>query len=122
MSFQQQYVTNVYDKIAERFSTTRAYLWRGVKEFILDLNRNSLILDAGCGNAGPFILWLFHQGMKEVHGIDLGDQWIDKLQTFFSSKGIKVVVGWSDIYLIVNSNPFTPPTSFSAVAFSVIFA
>ena len=50
MSFQQQYVTNVYDKIAERFSTTRAYLWRGVKEFILDLNSNSLILDAGCGN------------------------------------------------------------------------
>ena len=50
MSFQQQYVTNVYDKIADRFSTTRAYLWRGVKEFILDLNSNSLILDAGCGN------------------------------------------------------------------------
>ena len=50
MSFQQQYVTNVYDKIADRFSITRAYLWRGVKEFILDLNSNSLILDAGCGN------------------------------------------------------------------------
>ena len=46
------------------------------------------ILDAGCGNAGPFILWLFHQGIKVVHGIDLGDQWIDKLQTFLSSKGI----------------------------------
>lgn len=50
--------------------------------------KEKIALDAGCGNAGPFILWLFHQGMREVHGIDLGDQWIDKLQTFFSSKGI----------------------------------
>ena len=72
MSFQQQYVTNVYDKIADRFSTTRAYLWRGVKEFILDLNSNSLILDAGCGNGKNMF-------RKDCHfiGIDSSQSMVD---------------------------------------------
>lgn len=72
MSFQEQYVTNVYDKIADRFSTTRAYLWRGVKEFILDLNSNSLILDAGCGNGKN----MFRKDCRFI-GIDSSQSMVD---------------------------------------------
>ena len=72
MSFQYQYVTNVYDKIADRFSTTRAYLWRGVKEFILELNSNSLILDAGCGNGKN----MFRKDCRFI-GIDSSQSMVD---------------------------------------------
>ena len=53
-----------------------------------DWFKEKIALDAGCGNAGPFILWLLHQGISEVYGIDLGIKWKNKLQTFLASKGI----------------------------------
>jgi len=45
-------------------------------------------LDAGCGNAGPFISWLFDQGIKTVYGVDLGDAWMEKLHANLERRGI----------------------------------
>lgn len=46
----QKNVVSVYNEIADHFDVTRAYLWKSVKEFINSLDKNSVILDAGCGN------------------------------------------------------------------------
>ena len=50
--------------------------------------KNKIALDGGCGNAGPFILWLFHQGIKNVYGIDIGDTWMEKLYICLEQRGI----------------------------------
>tara|TARA_B100000965_G_C19600036_1_gene762047 strand:+ start:951 stop:1868 length:918 start_codon:yes stop_codon:yes gene_type:complete len=50
--------------------------------------KDKTALDGGCGNAGPFILWLFNKGIKNVYGIDVGSDWIAKLQSSFKKKGI----------------------------------
>lgn len=48
--FESSFVHNVYNQIAEHFSSTRHSAWPGVVEFINQLPACSLILDAGCGN------------------------------------------------------------------------
>ena len=53
-----------------------------------DWFKGKIALDTGCGNAGTFILWLFHQGVENVYGIDLGDAWIEKLYNSLGRKGI----------------------------------
>ena len=45
-----QYVSEVYEEIAEHFSGTRHSPWPGVVTFINSLAPNSLVLDVGCGN------------------------------------------------------------------------
>lgn len=50
MNIEQLYVKDVYEQIADHFDKTRAYLWHGVKQFLLSIPANSLILDSGCGN------------------------------------------------------------------------
>ena len=72
MSIEDIYVRNVYNKIAPRFSDTRAYLWRGVKRFISELDSNSLILDSGCGNGKN----MFRNDCNFI-GIDLSESMID---------------------------------------------
>jgi ubiquinone/menaquinone biosynthesis C-methylase UbiE len=47
---EKEYVHNTYQKIAEHFSNTRAYVWKSVKEFLKKVESNSIILEVGCGN------------------------------------------------------------------------
>lgn len=45
------YVKQTYDNIAISFAQSRSeFLWLGVKNFIFSLPKDSLVLDAGCGN------------------------------------------------------------------------
>ena len=53
-----------------------------------DWFNGKIALDGGCGNAGPFILWLLNQGIESVYGIDIGTAWIDKLHKSLENKGI----------------------------------
>ena len=48
--FESSYVHQVYNQIADHFSNTRHSAWPGVVEFIQSLNKDSLMLDVGCGN------------------------------------------------------------------------
>lgn len=50
-TYEQKYVQDVYNKIADHFSQTRGYLWRGVKEFIDSIKPYSYIIEVGSGNA-----------------------------------------------------------------------
>ncbi len=43
-------VKKVYDAIANHFDVTRYSVWVDVKKFMDSLDKNSYILDAGCGN------------------------------------------------------------------------
>ena len=46
----------IYEQIATRFDHTRAYYWKGIKDFINELPIHSLIFDAGCGNGKHMLL------------------------------------------------------------------
>lgn len=47
---EKEYVHDTYQKIADHFSNTRAYLWKSVKNFLNEIDSNSIILEVGCGN------------------------------------------------------------------------
>ena len=47
---EQQFVQDTYEIIADRFNITRAYLWKGVKEFLNKVPAYSTIVEIGCGN------------------------------------------------------------------------
>ena len=50
MSIEQTLVTDIYNIIAEHFNHTRAYIWKGVGQFVNSLPENSFLLEVGCGN------------------------------------------------------------------------
>jgi len=47
---EQKYVKDSYNKIAPEFSRTRGYMWSGIKNYLNDLPKYSIIADIGCGN------------------------------------------------------------------------
>ena len=47
---ERKFVLESYQLIAPQFDKTRGYLWKGVKDFLMDLEKNSFVFDAGCGN------------------------------------------------------------------------
>ena len=47
---EKKHVYEVYDKISEHFSNTRYKPWPQVSEFLNSLEKNSMVLDVGCGN------------------------------------------------------------------------
>ena len=47
---EKKHVYEVYDKISEHFSHTRYKPWPLVVEFLNSLEKNSMVLDVGCGN------------------------------------------------------------------------
>ena len=61
---EEKYVQNIYEEIAIRFNHTRAYYWKGIKDFLLNLDKHSFILDAGCGN-GKHMLLRFNFGNEQ---------------------------------------------------------
>ena len=60
---------DIYDKIAIDFSRTRYKIWKGVLEFLNNLDTKSIILDAGCGN-GKNMLETNHT----FFGLDMSDE------------------------------------------------
>ena len=62
MEFENQYVLDVYNKIAKQFDRTRSgYFWACVRTFIekIDKNETKKILDLGCGNGRYIPLFLY---------------------------------------------------------------
>lgn len=51
ISFEDRFVTQVYDQIAPHFSSTRYKPWSNVERFLLNsCSKYSLVADVGCGN------------------------------------------------------------------------
>ena len=72
---------DAYQRLYDMYNNTP---WPMPKEWF----KGKKALDAGCGNAGYLILWLFHQGIANVYGIDIGNEWIEKLKLNLTKRGI----------------------------------
>ncbi|KAL0221238.1 hypothetical protein RCL1_001092 [Eukaryota sp. TZLM3-RCL] len=53
--FERRFVQEVYDDIADHFSSTRFSVWPAVSSFIDSLSEYSLVCDVGCGNGKNMI-------------------------------------------------------------------
>jgi alkylated DNA repair protein alkB family protein 8 len=77
------YVKDVYDKIGDNFSHTRHSTWPGVREFIMSLPENSMVLDAGCGNGKNMQI----RKSIDIIGCDLSETLLE----ICKDKGLNVV-------------------------------
>jgi ubiquinone/menaquinone biosynthesis C-methylase UbiE len=66
---EQQHVHEVYDKIATNFDHTRFSYWKGVKKFLDNLSKYSIIADVGTGNGK----YLSYRNDITVIGNDMSD-------------------------------------------------
>nr|QFG73919.1 MAG: methyltransferase domain protein [Megaviridae environmental sample] len=72
---EREYVLNCYNIIAERFSQTRGYLWKGVKNFVNDIPTESSLLEVGCGNGKN----LYRKDL-DVHACDICSKFCDMVR------------------------------------------
>jgi alkylated DNA repair protein alkB family protein 8 len=82
-SLENMYVKDVYDKIGDNFSHTRHSTWPGVREFIMSLPENSMVLDAGCGNGKNMQI----RKSIDIIGCDLSETLLE----ICKDKGLNVV-------------------------------
>jgi len=75
----------IYNKISKQFNTNRVRIWQPVKNFLDNLNKNSKILDIGCGNGKN----MFYRSDLNFYGIDFCVNFIN----FVKLKGGKVKYG-----------------------------
>ena len=83
-SYEQEYVTSVYEEIASHFNVTRVSHWPWVTNFVESLTKKSNILDIGCGN-GRNMLYPNHNFI----GIDN----CKKFVTMCAEKNLNVLCG-----------------------------
>ena len=77
-----------YKEAAEDFSRTRTVIWPGVMNFLNDIDTNSSILDAGCGNGKNM--------MKTSHiftGLDMCEELLNIVKTK-ADKYKKTKINW----------------------------
>lgn len=80
---EQNNVKKVYDEIATHFDVTRYSVWIDVKKFLDKLPKNSLILDAGCGNG---------KNMYRKDCLFIGGDFCHKFAEITSNKGLESLV------------------------------
>jgi ubiquinone/menaquinone biosynthesis C-methylase UbiE len=85
MMFEKTYVKNVYTNIAMNFSHTRYMVWEDTRNFLDSLEKDSHVLDVGCGN-----------GKAMLYRKDLQFVGIDNCESFVSickNRGLNVKMG-----------------------------
>lgn len=65
-------VKEVYNKIADHFDVSRQRIWGSVKQFLNSLEKNSHVLDLGCGNGKNM---LYRKDLC-IEGIDISSELI----------------------------------------------
>jgi SAM-dependent methyltransferase len=76
-------IKEIYNEIAEDFSSTRYKMWPCVKTFLFKIDSNKLILDIGCGNG---------KNMTSNHkfkGLDISEKLVD----ICKKKGLDAIQG-----------------------------
>jgi ubiquinone/menaquinone biosynthesis C-methylase UbiE len=104
-SFELQNVKNVYDKIAGHFDVTRRTIWFDVKQFVDSFEKNSYVLDAGCGNG---------KNMYREDCTFIGGDFCNIFLEMIKSKGLEC------IQLNVKSIPFKNNTFDYTICIAVI--
>lgn len=69
---EQEFVVDVYDKIAHEFDVTRTYKWSWITEFMEHMLPGSLVYDIGCGNGRN----MTYPGINFI-GIDTCDRFVE---------------------------------------------
>lgn len=66
-------IKNIYNNISKEFNNTRYSRWKGVKDFLDSIEKNSLLGDFGCGN-GKYLKY-----RKDIFtiGIDISDKLLE---------------------------------------------
>jgi ubiquinone/menaquinone biosynthesis C-methylase UbiE len=78
-----------YDLIADKFSSTRKFMWRDL-EFIKDMVKpEDIILDFGCGNGR--LAGFLCNGYREYIGVDISKKLIDLAKQTYSSEKTKFI-------------------------------
>ena len=78
-----------YDSIAEKFSWTRAFMWRDL-EFVKDLIKpGDKILDFGCGNGR--LAGFLNNNYKEFIGVDISQKLIDIAKQKYCNEKTKFI-------------------------------
>ncbi len=90
-------VADVYNKIAKEFDRTRRTVWTHVANFLDSVEKDSLLLDNGCGNGKNM---LYRKDLLCV-GIDISKGQVEVCR----EKKLKVVEG-SMVYLPFEDNTF----------------
>jgi ubiquinone/menaquinone biosynthesis C-methylase UbiE len=79
---------NTYEAIASEFSTTRAYVWKCVKDFCSLMQDNTTILEVGCGN-GKNMEYINKHKQVISYGIDTCHNFVEHCK----SKNLNVTPG-----------------------------
>jgi ubiquinone/menaquinone biosynthesis C-methylase UbiE len=82
IEYEKKYVHDVYDKISLHFSSTRYRQWPLVKQFLISLPKDSILVDVGCGNG---------KNLGVSPGISFGCDICYNLLEIAKSKGHNVV-------------------------------
>lgn len=64
-----------YEQIADEFSSTRAYIWKCVKQFLDKSPPNATMLEIGCGNGKN--MEYARQRQLQIVGIDLSQRFVE---------------------------------------------
>lgn len=98
MELEKKHVHDVYNIIAPHFDITRnGYMWTEIKQFILNMEKNSIIADIGCGNGKNM---LYRKDCFFV-GCDASEQFIK----ICKEKGLTVLVA-NNLKLPFRDNSF----------------
>ena len=73
MTTVNQTVSNFYKTNAENFSKTRNFPWPATRDFLDNIEKNSSVLDIGCGNGRN----LFYRNDINISGLELSEELCD---------------------------------------------
>lgn len=99
-----------YDSVADKFSASRAFVWKDL-EFIADLaKKGDRVLDYGCGNGR--LLGLLEKRSIYYYGVDVSKELIHKAKEKFPA--------WAGKFTKISSQESLPfPSGFFNAVFSV---
>jgi ubiquinone/menaquinone biosynthesis C-methylase UbiE len=80
--YEKKYVHDIYNQISDHFNVTRYHPWPKVREFLLSLSPDSLMIEVGCGNG---------KNLGVSRGKSLGCDICPNLLQIAKSKGHEVI-------------------------------
>lgn len=105
--FENNLVHNTYNKISNKFNSTRLYIWPSVKTFLNSLDNNNIVADVGCGSGRNLSVigekYNYENLDKKVYTI--GMDICNELINICKSKDLEVMLG-SSLHLPFHNNCF----------------